>query len=99
MINRPVTVSPVKATFAIRLFDASALPIPAPGPLTMFRTPGGTMSAITSASFRTDHGVGLAGLTTVQLPAANAGAIFQAAISSGKLNGMIWPTTPSGSWK
>ena len=31
--------------------------------------------------------------------AARAGAIFQAAISSGKLNGMIWPTTPSGSWK
>ena len=32
-------------------------------------------------------------------PTARAGAIFQAAISSGKLNGMIWPTTPSGSWK
>jgi len=28
-----------------------------------------------------------------------AGASFQAAISSGKLNGMIWPTTPSGSLK
>ena len=99
MISRPVTVSPVNAIFAIRLFDASALPISAPGPLTMFSTPGGTMSPITSASLRIDHGVGLAGLSTVQLPAASAGAIFHAAISSGKLNGMICPTTPSGSWK
>ena len=57
------------------------------------------MSPMTSQSFRIDHGVGLAGLTTVQLPAASAGAIFQAAISSGKLNGMICPTTPSGSLK
>ena len=57
------------------------------------------MSPMTSQSLRIDHGVGLAGLTTVQLPAASAGAIFHAAISSGKLNGMICPTTPSGSWK
>ena len=99
MISRPVTVSPVKAIFAIRLFEASARPISAPGPLTTLSTPGGTTSSITSASFRIDHGVGLAGLITVQLPAASAGAIFQAAISSGKLNGMICPTTPSGSWK
>ena len=54
---------------------------------------------MTSASFRIDHGVGLAGFSTVQLPAASAGATFHAAIRSGKLNGMIWPTTPSGSWK
>ena len=89
MISRPVTVSPVNETFAIRLFEASALPISAPGPFTMFSTPGGTIPPITSASFRIDHGVGLAGLSTVQLPAASAGAIFHAAISSGKLNGMI----------
>ena len=57
------------------------------------------MSCTSSANFRIDHGVGLAGLTTVQLPAASAGAIFQAAMSSGKLNGMICPTTPSGSRK
>ena len=57
------------------------------------------MSPIASISFRSDHGVGLAGLITVQLPAASAGAIFHAAISNGKLNGIIWPTTPKGSWK
>jgi hypothetical protein len=27
---------------------------------------------------------------------AMAGAIFQASIRSGKFQGMIWPTTPSG---
>ncbi len=47
------------------------------------------MSPITSASLRIDHGVGDAGFITEQLPAASAGASFQAAISSGKLNGMI----------
>ena len=44
-------------------------------------------------------GVCSAGFSTTQLPAARAGATFQAAISSGKFQGMIWPTTPSGSWK
>ena len=43
MISRPVAVSPVKAIFAIRLFVASALPISAPGPLTMLITPAGTI--------------------------------------------------------
>jgi hypothetical protein len=33
------------------------------------------------------------------LPAASAGASFQAAIRIGKFQGMICPTTPSGSWK
>ena len=31
------------------------------------------------------------------LPAASAGAIFQAAMHSGKFQGTISPTTPSGS--
>ena len=32
-------------------------------------------------------------------PAARAGASFHEAIVIGKFHGMIWPTTPSGSWK
>ncbi len=99
MISRPVTVSPVKAILAIRLLVASALPISAPGPLTTLITPSGRISSSSSISLRIDHGVGLAGFSTTALPAASAGASFQAAISSGKLNGMIWPTTPSGSLK
>ena len=36
-------------------------------------------------------GVDSAGLSTTQLPAAMAGASFQAAIRIGKFQGMIWP--------
>ena len=99
MMSRPVTVSPVKAILEIRGLAASALPISPPGPVTMLSTPAGTTSPMTSASFRIDHGVVDAGLITVQFPPASAGAIFHAAISNGKLNGMICPTTPKGSWK
>jgi hypothetical protein len=45
------------------------------------------------------NGVLEAGLITVQFPAPIAGAIFQAAINSGKFHGMICPTTPNGSLK
>ena len=54
---------------------------------------------MSSISLRIDHGVCSAGLSTTQLPAASAGASFQTAIRIGKFHGMIWPTTPSGSWK
>ena len=38
----------------------------------------------------------LDGLMTTVLPQAMAGAIFHAAMSSGKFHGMICPATPSG---
>eukprot|EP00964_Phaeocystis_antarctica_P048782 scaffold28238_cov59-Phaeocystis_antarctica.AAC.5 len=41
---------------------------------------------------------GLTPLVAHQFPAARAGATFHAAMTSGKFHGMIWPTTPSGSW-
>ena len=49
-----------------------------------------------SASVSAVSGVVSAGLSTTVLPQASAGAIFQAAISSGKFHGMICPATPSG---
>jgi hypothetical protein len=99
MISRPVVVSPVKATLAIRGLEARGLPASTPKPLTMLSTPSGSRSAISSASTSMLIGVCSAGLRTTQLPAARAGAIFQAAMSSGKFHGMIWATTPRGSWK
>ena len=42
--------------------------------------------------------VNSAGFNTAVQPAASAGASFQARISSGKFQGMIWPATPTGSW-
>jgi hypothetical protein len=99
MMSRPVVVSPVKAIFAIRLLEASGLPASAPKPLTMLTTPSGSRSLISSMSTRIEAGVCSAGLSTTQLPAARAGASFHTAIRIGKFQGMIWPTTPSGSWK
>ena len=99
MMSRPVVVSPVKAILAIRLDEASGLPASTPKPLTMLRTPSGSRSAMSSTTLRIDHGVCSADLRITQLPAARAGASFQVAIRMGKFHGMIWPTTPSGSWK
>ena len=99
MIRRPVVVSPVKATLAMRGLEASGLPASTPKPLTTLSTPAGSRSPMRSISTRMLMGVCSAGLRTTQLPAASAGASFQAAIRSGKFHGMIWPTTPSGSWK
>ncbi|MCY1493553.1 hypothetical protein D9M68_273900 [compost metagenome] len=94
----PTGVEPVKAILAMRLLVASASPASLPKPWTILSTPGGSRSPITSISTAMPSGVCSAGLSTTQLPAASAGASFQAAISSGKFHGMICPTTPSGSW-
>ena len=67
------------------------------GPGTMFTTPGGRSACMhTSAKRSAVSGVVDAGLSTTVLPAASAGAIFQASISSGKFHGMTWAATPSG---
>ncbi len=62
-----------------------------------FSTPGGSSaSAAISASSSAVSGVVSAGFSTTVLPHASAGAIFHAAISSGKFHGMTAPQTPSG---
>jgi hypothetical protein len=99
MISRPVVVSPVNAILRMRLLEASGLPASSPKPLTMFSTPAGNRSPTSSASTRMETGVCSAGLSTTALPAASAGASFHTAIRIGKFQGMICPTTPSGSWK
>ena len=73
MISRPVVVSPVKATLAMRLFCASGLPASTPKPLTTLSTPGGSRSPIMSISTMMRIGVCSAGFSTTQLPAASAG--------------------------
>jgi hypothetical protein len=39
-----------------------------------------------------------AGLSTIELPMASAGATFHIAMRSGKFHGTMAPITPSGSW-
>ncbi len=94
-----MVVSPVNATFFTLGLEASGLPASVPNPLTMLSTPSGSRSPTSSANIRIVVGVCSAGLSTTQLPAASAGANFQAAISSGKFQGIIWATTPRGSLK
>ncbi len=50
-----------------------------------------------SASAQALPGTRSAGFSTTQLPKASAGAIFQAGIAIGKFQGVIRPTTPTGS--
>ena len=50
-----------------------------------------------STNVHGEAGTSSAGLKTMVLPNASAGAIFQAGIASGKFHGVISPTTPSGS--
>ncbi len=96
-IRLPISVEPVKATLSTPGWVTSAIPI-SPGPVMMLTTPGGRSAwRQTSAKRSADSGVVEAGLRTTVLPAARAGAIFQASISSGKFHGMIWAATPSGS--
>ena len=97
-IVRPTSVEPVNATLATSGCSTSRCPQVRPGPATTLTTPSGipAASAIRSNSSAVS-GVSSAGLSTTVLPAASAGASFQAAIVSGKFHGVISPTTPSGS--
>ena len=93
---RPTPVEPVNATLSSPGWPASASPVD-PAPVTTLTTPGGNpASATSSASSSAVSGVVSAGFSTTVFPQARAGAIFQAAISNGKFQGMICPTTPSG---
>ena len=63
------------------------------------RTPAGSPAwPAISANKSAVRGVNSAGFKTTVFPAASAGATFQATISSGKFQGMIWPTTPRGTY-
>ena len=72
-------------------------PISSP-PVTTLKTPGGSRSRHSSASHSRHNGVQGDGFTTMQLPVLKAGAIFQIARDTGKFQGTMAPTTPSGSW-
>ena len=99
-IPRPTSVEPVKATLATSGCSTRRCPHTDPGPATTFTTPAGrpASTAIFSSSSAVS-GVSSAGFSTTVLPAARAGATFQDAITSGKFQGTIIPTTPRGSRK
>jgi hypothetical protein len=96
-ISRPTAVEPVKAIFAMPGCSTIAAPV-SPKPVRMLTTPGGNPASWTSCPSRIAvSGVCSAGFRITVHPAASAGAIFHAAIRSGKFHGMICPQTPTGS--
>src|SRR2546430_17371823 len=95
-MSLPPSVEPVNATFFTSGRVTTSDPV-LPAPVTMFTTPGGSSACMQiSAKTIADSGVVSAGLRTTVLPAARAGAIFQARTRSGKLHGMTWPATAIG---
>jgi len=95
---RPIAVEPVNATRSTPGCLSSASPATDPVPVTTLTTPSGTPARCSSVAMNSaDSGVSSAGLCTTTLPAASAGAIFELDRMSGKLNGVIAATTPSGS--
>ena len=75
-----------------------ALPTTDPRPVTRLATPRGR-PALTSSSIRNtaDHGVRDDGLNTTAFPNASAGAILRTGVTTGKFQGQIAATTPTGS--
>ena len=80
-IRLPVSTEPVNATQSTRASATMRAPT-SPPPGTRLTTPGGSASR-QSASASVESGVSSDGLQTHALPAASAGASFQASSSSG----------------
>ena len=95
---QPTGGDPVNVMSATSGWSTSALPTSPPPPVTTLSQPGGRphSSSSRSASAMAENGVWLAGFSTTGQPAAIAGASLCATRFSGKLNGLIAPTTPTG---
>ena len=97
-ISLPTSVDPVNATLATSGCSTSGTPTSDPKPVTTFTTPGRKPARSTSfMNSSIDADVYSEGFTTAVLPAARAGANFQAARRSGEFHGTMAATTPSGS--
>ncbi|MNN83344.1 hypothetical protein D3C81_2003730 [compost metagenome] len=83
MMRLPVATEPVSETMRTFGWVVSGSPTFGPRPKTMFTTPAGKISAISSARRRAVSGVCSDGLSTTVLPAARAGPSFHATIISG----------------
>ena len=65
--------------------------------MTTWNTPAGTPArSASSASASAESGVCSAGLHTIVLPAASAGAALRVIIAEGKFQGVMPPQTPTG---
>lgn len=98
MIRWPVSHEPVKAILSTSGWAERAAPV-SPAPVTTLTTPGGTPASRQSSAKRSGLSeASSAGFSTMVQPVASTGPIFQAALNSGPFQGMIAPTTPTGSF-
>ena len=97
-IAAPTAVDPVKATLSTPSWAARVAPV-SPAPLIIFTTPFGTPDSWQiCANSMAVKGVCSAGLITMVLPIAMAGATFHDSINKGKFHGIICAATPTGPW-
>src|SRR5699024_12863267 len=94
---RPAAVDPVKETTSISGASVQAAPASAP-PGTIWKTPSGRPASSRARAIMTppETGVRGSGFSTTALPNARAGTTERIDRISGKLNGEITPTTPTG---
>ena len=81
-IHLPVPTLPVSETMSTSGCVTSCWPT-SPAPVTTLSTPGGRISLASSTRRIVESGVVSAGLSTIVLPVASAGPIFQIAIIRG----------------
>ncbi len=95
--SSPASTPPVKETIRTRGSETRAAPTSPPGPVTTFRTLGGSpASRKSSASFRAERGVTVAGFSTTPFPPAMAGPTLWATRFRGSLKGVMAAMTPMG---
>lgn len=97
MMDCPVAVEPVKPSLFTSGCSASALPA-SPRPVTMLITPAGKpASTISSPSRTATSEASSEGFSTTVQPTASAGAILVMHTFNGAFQGVMAPTTPTGS--
>src|SRR5438270_545559 len=93
----PTRPEPVKLTPRTSGAAISAGPMDCPAPISTLNAPRGNPAvAAHSARASAERADDSAGLSTTVLPNANAGAAFHSGIATGKFQGVISATTPSG---
>ena len=94
----PARVEPVNDIMSTPGCADSGAPTPGPSPLIRLKTPAGTpASSMISATISAFSGVYSLGFSTMVQPAASAGATLHMIWLIGQFQGVIMPTTPTGS--
>ena len=94
---RPTSVEPVKLSLRTSGLRVISPPIWLAEPVSTDSRPLGTPArSASSANANAEYGVWLAGLTTIEQPAASAGPALRASIAVGKFHGVMAAVVPTG---